>query len=133
MSEATPSGKRILVIDDAEVYTRLVCDIFGIYGYSAKGVYTVADALECLQQEHFDFLVTGCNNHRRADGVHLANEARRRWPGLQIVMVTGSAPESIPTSVDVLIDKSDAFPRLLEEIDSRIKSSTPPVTTPRPD
>jgi DNA-binding response OmpR family regulator len=108
--------QKVLHVDDHETFARLSCATLERHGFEAHPAYSVEQAIQMLTGESFDLMVTGCNLARSCDGVELAQEVRRRWPTLPIIMASGWRPDPIPACVDAYIPKEELFPRLVEEI-----------------
>jgi len=107
--------KAILFVDDHEVLARLSCEILEMQGYRAVSAYNGQDALDKLQQEDFDILVTDFRMDGM-NGLELARKAHERRPDIPVIIVTGYGPVDGGTDVAACLQKEDLFPALLEKI-----------------
>lgn len=84
-----PSGERILVVEDDDmVRGRLVSALRG-FGYAVTAVADAAAALAALGEAPADLLLTDVVMPGAMDGGQLAEEARRRCPGLKVLFTSG--------------------------------------------
>jgi CheY-like chemotaxis protein len=67
--------KAILFVDDHEVLARLSCEILEMQGYRAVSAYNADQALEKLDREKFDVLVTDFRMEGM-DGLHHCDRLR---------------------------------------------------------
>ena len=107
----------ILFVDDHEVLAQLSCEILEMQGYRAVCASSGTQALEKLDQEDFDLLVTDFRMEGM-NGVELARKAHETNPALPVIIVTGYAPVDGGKDVKCCLQKENLFPGLLEEIKS---------------
>jgi len=107
--------KAILFVDDHEVLARLSCDILEMHGYRAVSAFDAQDALNKLEKEDFDILVTDFRMEGM-NGLELAKQAHQKNPQLPVIIVTGYGPVEAGTEVSACLDKEELFPALLEKI-----------------
>jgi two-component system response regulator FlrC len=88
---------RILVVDDEPVVRDLTVEILRRGGHSPQGVASARLALELLEHEQFDLLVTDVVMPGMT-GVELLDELRARRPDLPVVLMTGGSQEPERTS-----------------------------------
>jgi len=88
-------------------------------GHSVTTADDATAALKEIEKARFDLLITDLSMPG-ADGWNLASEARRRWPDMKLVVVTGyggfaelAVPGGDASAIDALISK----PFNLAEID----------------
>lgn len=82
---------RILVVDDDSAVRMFVFRALAQRGHSTEQATDSDSALARLEQAgDFDLLVSDIVMPGQ-DGVGLAHEARRRWPGLRVLLMTGYA------------------------------------------
>ena len=84
--------QNILVVDDDEVVEEVTTSMIRRMGYSCAAVSSGEKALERLQRENFDIVIsdivmTGMN------GVEFMNKAKERYPHLDFIIMTGYTSE----------------------------------------
>ena len=77
--------KKILVVDDNEMLCGLACDILRTEGYKAVPALNAAQALQALEEEEFDLLVTDCQMPGMS-GLDLARCIRDRNPHFPVTL-----------------------------------------------
>lgn len=114
---------KILVVDDEEIVLSLARDALEDAGYEIKLAGGGPQALEIIEKEYFDFILTdirmpGC------DGLELSRKAREINPSIGIIFMTGYA--NLNTAKDAI--KEGAFdyimkPFELNEIRQAVKNA----------
>ncbi len=84
------SQPNILVVEDEAVARRVLHAMLTHAGYTVTSVGSGEEALECLEQQRFDVLVTDLQL-RKVDGVAVMVAARERDPEIEVIVLTGSA------------------------------------------
>ncbi len=86
---------RALVVDDDPAVRRSTSRLLGMLGVEVREADCGEQAIEVLEQEaaNFSVIVTDLTMPR-GDGAELAKTARRRWPQIPVVVVTGDLTES---------------------------------------
>jgi len=86
---------RALVVDDDPAVRRSTSRLLGMLGVEVREAECGEQAIEVLEQEaaNFSVIVTDLTMPR-GDGAELAKTARRRWPQIPVVVVTGDLTES---------------------------------------
>ena len=84
---------RVLVVDDDDRVRDVIVGMLKLAGHRADQAPSGREALVRLEHEAFDLVFTDLSMPD-VDGWALAEEIRRRWPELKIVMVTGYAAQS---------------------------------------
>ena len=87
-------GVRVLVLDDEERVCQLIRAILQSYGATVFTAMGGEAALQRLLTEDFD-LVTVDLRMPRLDGLAFMREARKIWPWLGFVVVTGAPDDSL--------------------------------------
>jgi len=90
VTNADLSGLRILTVDDEADALEMVRRVLEEYGASVRVAASVNDALEALEQERFDALLSDIGMPKR-DGYELITEARRRGFALPAAALTAFA------------------------------------------
>jgi excisionase family DNA binding protein len=108
-AEGGPRVRRVLVADDDEPIRDLLTRIFAAVEYEMEAVPDGMSALARLRTLPFDLLVTDLRMPGMG-GLELAREARRVWPAIKIVVITGypsqsSAIDAVNIGVDAYLTK----------------------------
>ena len=89
-SGSVGNGMRLLVVEDNEILAEITCEILNTLDYQTTWVASGAAALELLAKKvgHFDLvfsdvIMPGIN------GIEMAEEVRKRYPGLPVVLASG--------------------------------------------
>jgi CheY-like chemotaxis protein len=83
---------RILVVDDEPAVRGLTVEILRRSGYEPHGVPTARQALDLLDEEQFDLVVSDVMMPEMT-GVEFLYELRLRQPDLRVILMT-AAPKS---------------------------------------
>jgi DNA-binding NtrC family response regulator len=83
---------KILVVDDEAVVRELTVEILRRSGYKPHGVSSAKHALELLDQETFDLVVSDVVMPEMT-GVEFLYELRKNRPELPVVLMTGGSKE----------------------------------------
>lgn len=83
-----PTKKKILVVDDEpDVITTLIESLEAL-GYRADGAGNGVVALEKLEQDTYDLVITDIRMPEK-NGIDLLNDIKQKYPHLPVVMITG--------------------------------------------
>jgi CheY-like chemotaxis protein len=90
----------VLLVEDESMVREVVSEFLHDAGLEVTEVSSAASALEVLEADHGapppPVLVTDVNlGEGGMDGIALAEELRRRWPAIGIVVITGHAPNLV--------------------------------------
>jgi DNA-binding NtrC family response regulator len=96
---------KILVVDDEAVVRELTVEILRRSGYQPHGVPSAKHALELLDQETFDLVVSDVVMPEMT-GVEFLYELRVRRPDLPVVLMTGGSKEPERTTKAVELGAS---------------------------
>ena len=96
---------KILVVDDEAVVRELTVEILRRNGYEPQGVPSAKHALELLDQETFDLVVSDVVMPEMT-GVEFLYELRERLPELPVVLMTGGSKEPERTTKAVELGAS---------------------------
>ena len=97
---------RILVVEDNPDVRRTVVKLIVDLGHEVQEAEDAAQALAMLDEgAAFDLLFTDIVLPGRMTGRELAREARRRWPGIKILLTSGYADPAGP-SADAVDEKT---------------------------
>lgn len=116
---------RVLCVDDEPKIRTLVADCLAVFGHHVTTVSGGAEALRVLAEmmptdTPYDLLLTDLGMPDM-DGRQLARQARRRYPGLPVVMMTGwgsmmNEGEEDPALIDAVLGKPPRLDDLRELI-----------------
>jgi len=85
-------GAKILVVDDEPTVRMMMVDAFGLLDFDCIEAHDGPSAIAMLDQHHaIDLMVTDVGLPGGLNGRQVADEARRRIPGLPVLFVTGYA------------------------------------------
>jgi CheY-like chemotaxis protein len=116
------SSKHILIVDDSQDLTHVIADFLGMYGYRVSTARDGHDALECMNSEHIQVVVSDIHMPRM-DGFTLMGEIKAKYPKVPIVLITGfSVSEAQKLAFDRGANAFVAKPFKLKELKSVIES-----------
>jgi CheY-like chemotaxis protein len=115
-------GRRMLLVEDDELVQRAFVEMLEIAGWFVVGVSTAAEAIDGLRGETtpFDVLVTGLSMPGMG-GRELARQVSAEYPGLKIVLVSGSALSQHELDADSLQILANSF--TIEQLEAVIDTS----------
>lgn len=100
---AAQAGGRVLVVEDDDILRATTIDMVESLGYEAVPANSVDAALTALRAQRIDILFSDIVLSRGGDGRALAEEARKRHPGLAVLLCTGYGNQTLePAGVPVL-------------------------------
>jgi len=110
----------VLLVDDDEGIREVLQEIIQLFGFSCKTAENAVDSLRILGKERFDLMITDIKMPSM-DGMALLREAKRKYPDLDIIMITGFSTDYSFNDV-VIAGASDIItkPINLEEIEAKI-------------
>lgn len=91
VEEAVNQREKVLVVEDNSTIAELAVEMLTDAGYRVSCCGTAQDALNLLKLEEIDILVSDIVIPGGMNGLELAEEVKRRWPNLSIVLATGYA------------------------------------------
>ncbi len=122
LPDISPREASILVVDDEASICALLSDILRARGHKVLVAEDGLAGLRAIESSRFDMVITDLSMPG-VDGWTVASEARRRWPGTKLVIVTGyggfaelEVPGGDTSSIDALISK----PFNIAQIDATI-------------
>ncbi len=93
------SKGRVLVIDD-EAIVRISCQrVLTPEGYDVVATSRGDEAIELLENEHFDAVLTDLKMPDM-DGFEVLKIIKERWPDIQVIIITGYG--TISTAVEAI-------------------------------
>lgn len=90
---------RILIVDDEAAQREVVAEILQDEGHETETAGSGSEALERLRAAPFDLVLTDLRMPN-GDGLELLREARKRVPGVQVILMTAYA--TISTAVEAM-------------------------------
>jgi two-component system response regulator HydG len=127
------SHKRILFVDDEPAIRATLAIILRRYGFIVSVASTVAEALEAINTQEFDLLLSDLNIESERDGYTVIQAMRQVNPNCINIVLTGypdeeSAAEGIRLGIDDYIAKpanADALVAMLaEKLSARKKAQS---------
>jgi len=95
-------GERILVVEDKRIVRKMANALLIRLGYDVLEAENAWEALELLEREpEMHLLLTDILLSGHLNGFELAKEARRRWPKLKVLFMSGYAESSRPHHDDL--------------------------------
>ena len=89
-------GERLLVVEDNPALLKLALKQVRSLGYQATAARNGAEALEVLAGEtKFDLILSDIIMPGGQNGLSMADEARRRHPGIKVVLMSGYSADAI--------------------------------------
>lgn len=115
--------KRILFVDDEPAIRATLAVILRRYGFIVTVASTVAEALQEIQKQEFDLLLSDLNIEGERDGYNIVRAMRKLNPNCINIVLTGfpdeeSAAEGLELGIDDYIAKpanADALVAMLAE------------------
>lgn len=90
-SRALQRKARVLIVDDEPAIREIVSELLSDEGYAVRCVRDGVEALEAIEQDRFDLVVTDVKMPR-LDGLGLVRELRFRGHGLPVVLMSATLP-----------------------------------------
>jgi two-component system response regulator GlrR len=127
MSRAQRRTPRILVVDDDPGLLRLLTIRLRSEKYEVEPVESAAKALATIAQSRPDLVITDLRM-AEMDGIGLLKELQRRWPSLNVIMLTahGTIPDAVRATQSgafAFLTKPVEKEQLLEEVRRALKTS----------
>jgi ActR/RegA family two-component response regulator len=117
---------RILFVDDEEAIRLTLPAILEQHGFEVEVAGTVPEALEIINHQKFDILLTDLNIGAAADGFILVSAMRRCQPAAATFILTGypdfqTALEAIRNQVDDYLTKPADIPTLVSTLKEKAR------------
>lgn len=112
---------RTLIVDDDALVARTMGRMLSRHVEVVDAVCDASTALQRLEVDEIDVLITDFDLGPGMTGLDLAQSVRERYPGVRIIMVSGSAERPIGA-----IDAFFAKPVQVAELVSRLREITKP-------
>ncbi|WP_316976025.1 response regulator [Shumkonia mesophila] len=96
----SPAKATILVVEDDPAVRQAAVWVLRLFGYDIREAEDGPSALDALEKEAgIDLMFSDLVMPRAMNGVELAREARRRRPGLKVLLTTGYSQAYIDPSL----------------------------------
>lgn len=122
--------RRILFVDDEPGIRQTLPPILQAHGFELTPAAGVVEALEFIQKQKFDVLLTDLNIGHPGDGFTLVSAMRRIQPEAVTIIITGypafeSALRAIREQVDDYVVKPTEIADLISVIEEKLSHRTP--------
>jgi len=122
---------RVLIAEDDMAVQSFVCRALAHRGHEVTGVDDGIRALEVLQTQEFDALLTDIVMPGM-DGIALALKVSRDWPKLPILLMTGYSAErqrahNLDALVFKVIPKPFTLAQICDAVDAMLKAHNVPT------
>jgi YesN/AraC family two-component response regulator len=119
---------RVLFVDDEPGIRLTLPAILNMHDFDVRAVSTVPEALELINREKFDVLLSDLNIGEPGDGFTVVSAMRRVQPEAVTIIITGfpafeTALEAIRSQVDDYIVKPTDAKHLVETIEAKLEES----------
>ena len=120
-----PIKTRVLFVDDEEAIRQTLPAILEQHGFEVTVAGTVPEALDVINHQKFDVLLTDLNIGSAADGFILVTAMRRCQPNAATFILTGypdfqTALEAIRNQVDDYLVKPADIPTLISTLKEKV-------------
>ena len=88
------NGERVLVVEDEAGTREALSELIGALGFQVHAVGDAEEALRVPHEPRFDLLLTDLMLPGMV-GTELAESLRRRWPGLQVILMSGYTEDEV--------------------------------------
>lgn len=125
-----PASKRLLFVDDEPNIRATLAVILHQHGFDVQVAASVPEALEKIQQQKFDVLLSDLNLEKLRDGYAVVRAMRQVNPRCVAVILTGypdleSAVEGIHCGVDDYIIKPAGVENLVAALQAKLAERQP--------
>lgn len=93
------AGERLLIVEDDLAVRYYLVRFCGYLGYAVRNVHAAAAALEALDQEPVDLVVSDIQLPGM-NGCALARAIVQRWPGTRLLLISGYVPTDLVAQAD---------------------------------
>ena len=110
MTDQVPRQRagRVLVVEDEELLREMLVGYLGQEGYHVDSCGDGQSALARLATESYDVVLSDIRLPRLS-GLDFLDEARRRWPQLKVVLMTGQGPLSQAQLVQAIRNQANGY------------------------
>ncbi len=115
------NGTRVLIIDDEQEILETLIDIFNNAGYMCRGAADGEDALEVMEMDDFDLIISDVMMPRMSGPTFFRRVREQGYDGRFIFLTGYEHPDeerSLMEQADAVIHKPVSFNELLSKVDS---------------
>jgi YesN/AraC family two-component response regulator len=128
---------RVLFVDDEPGIRATLPAVLGMHDFETVAVASVTEALDIIQREKFDVLLSDLNIGEPGDGFTVVSAMRRVQPQAVTIIITGypafeTALEAIRQQVDDYVVKPADAKQLVETIEQKLTGERGKVHRPMP-
>jgi CheY-like chemotaxis protein len=100
-----PENQRILVVDDLPDWRSTLGGLLADEGYRVQVAGTSEQAIDLFESNQFDLAVVDIRldetDEDNTEGLNLANEIKRCWPDVKIIIITGyDTPQAMKEAIE---------------------------------
>ena len=122
---APPSGGRILLVEDNPAVAEVTASMLGQAGYRTRQAGNAEEALQVLEAEDFDMVVSDITMPGHQDGLTLARLLRRLRPRLPVLLVTGYSSRASEAATEfAVLRKPFQLDQLVQAV-AKVRSAAP--------
>lgn len=108
-------GQVILIVEDDVMIRMLMVDVLSDEGYAVLEAGSGDEGLDILSSgQHLDLIITDVRIPGKIDGIALTGEAKRVFPGLPVIVVSGHLPPEAANRADAFLCKPYGTSTFLE-------------------
>ncbi len=96
---AVAAGRRLLLVEDDPGVASVAQELLEGLGLEVRSAENGPQALELLQKERFDVMLTDVVMPGGLTGIELARESARIWPEMRIVLTSGYAGDDVDAAL----------------------------------
>ena len=116
---------RVLVVDDNETVRTTLCKILQNYGFEVTCAADVSQALQYINSQHFDVLLSDLHMPGAGDGLTVVSAMRHKNPEAVTLLLSAfpemsAAANAILMQTDEILVKPMKIPDLIEAITQRL-------------
>jgi ActR/RegA family two-component response regulator len=90
---------KLLIVDDQPDWRRTLAGLFVDAGYDVKVAGSTELAVQLLEKEYFNLAILDVrldeSDEGNRDGLHLLRTIKRKWPSMEVIILTGYADVSM--------------------------------------
>jgi len=100
------SAKKVILLDDEPIVGERLQPALEKAGFQVESYTDSQQVVDRLARERFDVLVTDLKM-RKPDGLEVMRFAKRQWPGIKVIIITGFA--TVETATEAMREGAVEF------------------------